>query len=340
MLTTARCETVLDRIGNTPLVRLSRLTRECDFDVYIKLEYLNPSGSLKDRIALRMIEQAERKGLIEPGKSTIVEATTGNTGIAMSLVAAVKGYKLILFAPNETSEHERLAIMKAYGAEVRLIDVSQTSKEFSFLPKVIQNERSVHGGYVEFIPRKLCKQMEAEQKNVWWARQFSSPDNVGAHEFTTGVEIIEQMRGLNLRLFAASVGTGGTVAGVSKALRKEYSGIKVVALEPAGHPILSGGGEIVVEDVTDGIEHELDMQGTGQPNALLDSVEMIENLQAIRMAKRLCSEEGLFCGVSSGANVFGAIDAGKKMGLGRGDCVVTVAPDSRDRYLTEMRYIT
>ena len=175
MLTTARCETVLDRIGNTPLVRLRRLTRECDFDVYIKLEYLNPSGSLKDRIALRMIEQAERKGLIEPGKSTIVEATTGNTGVAMSMVAAVKGYKLILFAPDETSEHERLAIMKAYGAEVRLIDVSQTSKEFPFLPKG-HPERTKRSRRICRIHSPKTLQTDgggAEERVVGQAIQFS-----------------------------------------------------------------------------------------------------------------------------------------------------------------------
>lgn len=340
MTVPSRSSSMLDQIGHTPLVKLNRVASDCDFDVYLKLEYLNPSGSLKDRIALRMIEQAEKRGRIEPGKTTIVEATTGNTGIAMSFVAAVKGYRMVILAPSETSEHERLRIMQAYGADVRLIDVSETSKEFPTLPKVVQNERSVHGGYVEFIPRKLCRKMEAEEPNVWWARQFSSPDNVGAHEFTTGVEILEQTKGLNLRLFVASVGTAGTVAGVSKALRKEIPSIHVIALEPAGHPILSGGGEIVVEGITDGIEHELVMQGFGKPGSLLDGLEAVENEHAIRMASRLCTEEGLFCGVSSGANVHGAIQAGKRLGLGKGECVVTMAPDHRDRYLTELRYIT
>ena len=335
-----RSSSMLDQIGRTPLVKLNRVARDCDFDVYLKLEYLNPSGSLKDRIALRMIEQAEQRGRIQPGKTTIVEATTGNTGIAMSFVAAVKGYRMVILAPSETSEHERLRIMQAYGADVRLVDVSETSKEFPMLPRVVQDERSVHGGYVEFIPRKMCRTMEAEEADVWWARQFSSPDNVGAHEFTTGVEILEQTKGLDLRLFVASVGTGGTVAGVSRALRKEIPAVHVIALEPAGHPILSGGGEIVVEGITDGIEHELVMQGFGKSGSLLDGLEMIENEQAIRMAARLCTEEGLFCGVSSGANVHGAIQAGRRLGLGKGACVVTVAPDHRDRYLTELRYIT
>ncbi len=340
MTAPSRSSSMLDQIGHTPLVKLNRVTRDCEFDVYLKLEYLNPSGSLKDRIALRMIEQAEKQGRIQPGKTTIVEATTGNTGIAMSFVAAVKGYRMVILAPSETSEHERLRIMQAYGADVRLVDVSETSKEFPTLPRVVQDERSVHGGYVEFIPRKMCRKMEAESADVWWARQFSSPDNVGAHEFTTGVEILEQTRGLDLRLFVASVGTGGTVAGVSKALRKELPSIHVVALEPAGHPILSGGGEIVVEGITDGIEHDLVLQGFGNPSSLLDGLEMVENEQAILMARRLCTEEGLFCGVSSGANVHGAIQAGKRLGLGKGACVVTVAPDHRDRYLTELRYIT
>ncbi len=182
--------------------------------------------------------------------------------------------------------------------------------------------------------------MEADNKNVWWARQFSSPDNIRAHEEGTGKEIIEQMEGRQVRLFAASVGTGGTVAGVSRALKPQFENVKIVALEPAGHPILSDGGEIIVEGITDGIERSLVNQGFGHPGSLIDDLGKVGNDDAVKMAERLCSEEGLFCGVSSGANVFGAIQSADRMGIGRNDAVVTIAPDNRDRYFTEMRYIT
>lgn len=287
-----------------------------------------------------MIKEAEGKGLITPQVSTIVEATTGNTGIALSLVAAVKGYKLIILAPEETSQHERLEMMRSYGAEVRLVDVSETAKVFPTLPKPIREERSVHGGYVEFIPRKRCKQMEEENDNVWWARQFSSPANIKAHQAGTGQEIIEQLRGRNVDAFVASVGTGGTIVGVGKTLKSEYSNVKILALEPAGHPILSDGGEIAVEGIVDGIEHSIVQQGIGVPGALVDGLEKVRNEDAVQMAERLGNEEGLFCGISSGANVFGALKIGKEMGFGKGRTIVTVLPDSGDRYLSEKRYIT
>ena len=333
-------ENVLQRIGNTPMVKLNKIGKDYPFDIFVKLEFTNPTGSTKDRIALRMVEEAEKKGIISPGKTTLVEATTGNTGIAISMVATVKGYKIIIVAPQETSENERMEMMKSYGAEIMLVDVSETAKEFPTLPKVIQNERSVHGGYVEFIPRKICKQMEEERDDVWWARQFNSPDNVGAHEYGTGKEIAEQIGDRGVDLFVASVGTGGTVAGVGKALKQRYQGVKIGALEPAGHPILSDGGEIIVEGITDGIERNLVDEGVGKPGSILDYLEKIRNDDAVEMADRLCREEGLFCGVSSGANLFGAVRLAQEIGLGKGGTVVTVLPDSRDRYFTEMRYIT
>lgn len=306
---------VLDRIGNTPLVKLKS-------GVYVKLEYLNPSGSIKDRIALYMIEAAEKRGELHLG-STIIEASTGNTGIALCMVGAAKGYPVKIFAPEKVAAGERMKIMEAYGAKVELVKVEGISDS---------GERSVHGGRVEILPRIKCRQISQADKDFWWARQFASADNVAAHRETTGREILTQMHG-EVDAFVASVGTGGTLLGVAQALRKRLPKVKIYAVEPAGHCILAHGSEDLkaIPGITDGIMLEIFESG------IVERVISVTDEQAIQTAQMI-AKEGIFCGISSGANVRAAIEVASE--LGESKKIVTVLPDSGDRYLFTQRYIT
>jgi cysteine synthase A len=314
---------VLDLIGNTPLVRLDRITEGMDCEILAKLEYLNPSGSIKDRIALYMIQNAEKRGDLKPGY-TIVEASTGNTGIALSFVAAVKGYPMTVYMPKAVASEERKRMMESFGAQIELVGTEDLDTAL---------DPSVHGGVIEIVPRQKCKEVEAGDPRIWWARQFSNPDNVTAHRETTGKEILEQTGG-QIDAFVASIGTGGTLLGVSQAIKPARPEAQMIAVEPAGAPWIGRGKEAIpfIEGITDGLLFDI-LDG-----GVADEIIWVTDDDAVQMARRLAREEGLFCGMSSGANVFAALQVAQR--LGKGKIIVAILTDSRDRYLTIERYIT
>jgi len=285
-------------------MRLNRVTDDCDASILAKLEFLNPTGSIKDRIALSMIEAAEKEGIIKPG-STIVEATSGNTGIGLSFVAAAKGYKMIVVM-TEVMSMERRKVMKIYGADL----VLTPAKDF------------VEGSC------KKAKEL-AKQTDGFCPDQFANPANVAAHRIRTGQEIWEQTDG-KVDGFVAGVGTGGTLIGVAETLKKKNPRVVIAAVEPAESPVMSEGksGSHRIEGIGDGFIPDI----IARARDLVDEVIAIKDEDAIRMTHRLIREEGLFVGISSGANVLAAMQLGKKLGEGR--TVVTVLPDNAYRYFS------
>ncbi|AJF07385.1 cysteine synthase A [Geoalkalibacter subterraneus] len=299
---TTTSETPLGQIGNTPLVRLNKLTGTRSAAVWGKLESANPGGSVKDRIALAMIEKAEKDGHLKPG-ATIVEPTSGNTGIGLSLVCAVKGYKLVLTMPDTMSQ-ERRRLLGAYGAELVLTPGSQGMR-----------------GAIE-----MAETLVAERKG-FMPQQFRNPANPAVHEETTGPEIIRALEG-RIDAFVAGVGTGGTITGVGHALRAKNPKVLIMAVEPADSPVLSGG---------DPGPHRIQGIGAGFIPDVLDTavyndVMTVDNDDAIETAVRLAREEGIFVGISSGANVFAALRVAKQLGPGHN--VVTMLCDTGERYLS------
>jgi cysteine synthase A len=310
-------KSMLDLIGNTPIKRLDAIGKGFDFCVWAKLEQLNPSGSLKDRIALQMIQDAEERGDLRKGY-TIIESSSGNTAIALSFVGGVKGYRIIIFMPAIMA-NEKVEMIKRYGAEIRLVKAGEDVKT-----------TSVHGSYVEVPGRMMCKEMEAKTPKVWWARQFSNPSNYKAHT-KLAEEIIAQLSN-KIDAFVASVGTGGTVFGVAKVLKEKLPHVKIIAVEPADCPYVTLTNFKVIEGVTGGILQEI------LDSKLVDRIVKVTDQEAIEMNHRLIQEEGLFVGVSAGANVLTALNVAKEMGMGSN--VVTVLPDRGDRYITSEHYIT
>jgi cysteine synthase A len=314
-------DSVLDLIGNTPIVKLNRVAGESIADVYVKCEHMNPSGSLKDRIALEMIREAESEGKLKPGY-TIIEASTGNTGTAVSFVGGYLGYKVEVYMPEGMTQ-ERIRLMESYGAKVHQLKLDSSSED-----------ESIAGAEVEIGTRQKCLELEKTRSKIWWARQFSNPANTRA-QLKTGQEIFRQMDG-RVDAFVASIGVGGTLYGVSTALKKENPDVRIVGVEPAsanfpiseGHYRIPGFGN----EITGGIIEEMMESG------IVDEVVKVTNQDAIEMSDRLVKEEGLFCGISSGANVYHALIVAEKMGPGKR--VTTVLPDSRDRYLSEKKYTT
>lgn len=300
-------EKITDLIGNTPMIKLT--FPGVDAAIYAKLEYLNPGGSVKDRIAKQMIEAAEKRGIIKPG-DTIVEATSGNTGVGLSLVGAAKGYNIVVVMP-ETASPERRSVMRHYGAKVVLTPSA------------------------DFVKGALKKAKELSKRPGWWMpSQFENEDNVLAHMLTTGAEILRQVPDGKVDVFVAGIGTGGTLTGVARVLKKRNPETKVVAVEPVG---LESRRPRKLEQHLEIIDHQVEGIGDGfipeiVDRELIDDWVQVTDEDAIETACCLASERGLFVGISSGANVFASIMTANS--LGKGKNIVTILPDSADRYYT------
>ncbi|MDD5367850.1 MAG: cysteine synthase family protein [Anaerolineaceae bacterium] len=324
-------QSMMDLIGDIPLVRLNRIGKTLGSDILVKPEFLNPSGSIKDRIAKLMVEDAEERGLLHEG-STIIEATTGNTGTALSFVAAVKGYKMKAYSPAMVANRSRMAIMQAYGCEVESVNIDSYEASRSSDSKNSPADTSVHGGHVELLPRQVCLDLEKGNPNLWWARQFSNPCNVSAHRDGTAREILEKTDG-QLDAFVASVGTGGTILGVAQALKLHNPNILIVGVEPSGKAMMGNPEDYpLIPGISDGIIPQI------FESHLIDRVISITDQEAIDMAHQLAQLEGIFCGMSSGANVLASVRVAQDLGPGKR--IVTVLPDSRDRYLEVEKYTT
>ena len=304
-------ESALELVGKTPLLRASRYAKNVgaeQADVLVKLEYLNPAGSVKDRIALAMIEDAETSGLLKPG-ATIIEPTSGNTGIGLAFVAASKGYKLILTMPD-TMSVERRNLLKALGAELVLTPGAN--------------------GMKGAIAR--AEELKAATPGAVILQQFDNPANPAMHERTTGQEIWRDTEG-HVDIFVAGVGTGGTVSGVGAALKKHNPAVKVVAVEPTDSPVLSGGAPGA---------HKIQGIGAGfvpknYNPAVVDEILQVTNDDAIRTGRELAQKEGLLVGISSGA----AVSAATRLALlpeNEGKTIVALLPDTGERYLSTLLY--
>ncbi|EOO71948.1 cysteine synthase [Bacillus cereus VD021] len=299
-------QSVSELIGKTPIVKLNRIVESDSADVYLKLEFMNPGSSVKDRIALAMIEDAENKGLLKEG-DTIIEPTSGNTGIGLAMVAAAKGYKAILVMP-ETMSIERRNLLHAYGAELVLTPGPEGM-----------------GGAI----RKATEL--AEEHGYFIPQQFQNQANPEIHRITTGPEIVEQM-GDQLDAFIAGIGTGGTITGAGEVLKEAYKDIKIYAVEPADSPVLSGGkpGPHKIQGIGAGFVPEtLDVE-------VYDEIIQVKTEQAFEYARRVAKEEGILVGISSGAVVYAATEVAKK--LGKGKKVLVIIPSNGERYLSTPLY--
>jgi cysteine synthase A len=298
---------ITELIGRTPVVRLNRLSPEGGSTIYGKVEFFNPGGSVKDRICLSMINEAERQGKLKPG-GTIVEPTSGNTGIGLALVSAVRGYKLILVMP-ESMSMERASLLSSYGAQLVLTPAWEGMKGS------IKEAESIIG----------------QNPSYFMPDQFSNPANPAMHKKTTALEIWEALDG-KIDAFVAAVGTGGTITGCGEVFKERNTKIKIVAVEPAGSPVLSGG---------DPGPHKIQGIGAGfVPKVLnrtiLDSVITVTDDEAYQTAKLLAKKEGLLVGISAGANVFASQKVAKELGPGKN--VVTILPDTGERYISIEKY--
>ncbi len=291
-------------IGDTPVVQLRRLVEDGSAEVFVKLEWMNPGGSVKDRIALGMIEDGETTGKLKPG-DTIVEPTSGNTGIGLALVAAAKGYQALLVMPD-TMSVERRSLLRAYGADLVLTPGAEGMRgAIAKAEEIAASSPNTH-----FMPQ-----------------QFNNPANVQVHRNTTGPEIVEQMEG-RLDAFVSAVGTGGTITGVGEVLRQRIPRCQIVAVEPKESAVLSGGqaGPHKIQGIGAGFVPVI------LNRSLLDRVLTVSSEQAFEYARRMAREEGLLVGISSGAAVFAALQIAKE--LGRGHRVLTISASNGERYLS------
>jgi cysteine synthase len=294
---------IADHVGRTPMVQLARLARD-GAQVFGKLEMLNPGGSVKDRIGVAMIEAAEREGRIEPGRTTIVEATSGNTGIALAFVCAAKGYDLVLTLPQGMSR-EREGLLRLYGAQVRITESM--------------------GGMNEAV---AAAQEMAQDPDVFLPDQFSNPANPAVHRRTTGPELWEALDG-NVDYLVAGVGTGGTITGAGSFLKERNPGLKVIAVEPATSAVLSG---------RPAGPHKLQGIGAGfvppvLDRSLLDEIVPVDDEDALETARLAARREGVLCGISSGAALYAALEIAKRPDA-KGRRIAVVLPDSGERYVS------
>ena len=300
-------ESTLELVGNTPMLRASRYATRAnvmDANIFAKLEYLNPAGSVKDRAALFMIEDAEKRGILQPN-STIIESTSGNTGIGLASIAATKGYRTIFTLP-ETMSVERRNMLKAYGAELVLTEGAKGMK--GAIEKAEELERTIPGGII--------------------LGQFVNPANPAAHRATTGPEIWEQTEG-KVDIFVAGVGTGGTITGIGEYLKQQNPDVQVIAVEPAGSPVLSKGtaGAHGLQGIGAGFVPEI------LNTKIYDEVLTVENEEAYEEGRRFASTEGVLVGISSGAALKGATIVAQRP-ENKGKNIVVLLPDSGDRYLS------
>ncbi|MDD6847255.1 MAG: cysteine synthase A [Oscillospiraceae bacterium] len=298
---------ILEAVGHTPMVRLNHMVDGSMADILVKFEGLNVGGSIKTRTALNMIEDAERKGLINKD-TVIVEPTSGNQGIGLSLIGAVKGYKTIIVMPDSVSE-ERRKLVNHYGAEVVLV-----------------HDDGDIGKCIEGCVIK-AQEIAAENKNAFIPQQFENPANPMVHKHHTGVEILEQVAG-NIDGFCSGIGTGGTITGIGEVLKAQNPNIEIWAVEPENAAILAGGtvGTHLQMGIGDGLVPKI------LNTEIYSDICIISDNEAIQTAKDLARKEGLMCGISSGTNVAAAIKLAKK--LGKGKTVVTILPDTAERYFS------
>ena len=292
----------LEMIGKTPMLKLNNVVNEEMAEVYVKLEKYNPAGSVKDRAALGMIEEAEEEGILKKG-DTIVEPTSGNTGIALAMIGRLKGYKVIIVMPD-TMSIERRMLIKAYGAELILTEGSKGMK-----------------GAIS-----KAEELVKENKGYYMPMQFANEANPEKHYESTAIEILEDIS--KLEVFVAGVGTSGTISGVGKKLKEKDYAIRVIAVEPEKSPVLSGGqpGPHKIQGIGAGFVPDIYLKD------IVDEVLTISDEEAFHTAKLVAEKEGILVGISSGANIAAALKIAKK--LGRGKKVVTVAPDGGEKYLS------
>jgi cysteine synthase A len=304
-------QNITELIGDTPLVKLNRVVPQGSAEIYLKLEFYNPGSSVKDRIAISMVDEAEKEGKIKPGVNTIIEPTSGNTGIGLAMVAAAKGYRAVIVMP-ETMSLERRNLLRAYGAELILTPGAEGIK-----------------GSI-----RKAEEILAENEDYFMPQQFDNLANPKIHRETTGPEIVEAIKSHDGKLdaFVSGIGTGGTITGAGEVLKEAFPGIKLIAVEPATSPVLSGGSPG---------PHKLQGLGAGFIPKILnteiyDQVITVDTEDAFETSRRVAKEEGVLGGISSGAAIFAGLKVAKE--LGEGKRVVVVIPSNGERYLSTPLY--